>query len=73
MTNMNNMKKIQYWKGMTMMGLVSAQDAEEIKRNAKVAGFKVYDNGHYFVVEEATEQELKQGYYGRRREYRSRF
>ena len=44
-------KKVQYWKGMTMMGLVSVEEAKQIMQNAKVAGFKVYDNGHYFSVE----------------------
>lgn len=34
-----------------MMGLVSIEEAEQIKRNARVAGLKVYDNGHYFTVD----------------------
>jgi len=46
-----NQTKIQYWKGMTMMGLVSPEIAREIMTNAREAGYKVYDNGHYFSVE----------------------
>ncbi len=45
-----NQTKIQYWLNSTQMGTVDAKVAEEIKTNARNAGLKVYDNGHYFTV-----------------------
>lgn len=35
-----------------MMGLVEEEVAKEIMFNTRNRGAKVYDNGHYFSVEE---------------------
>ena len=48
------MGKIQYWKNGILMHLVTPEEAEEIIKNAKAVGWKVYDNRSigYFTVEE---------------------
>lgn len=48
---MQQTEKVQYWFGMTMMGLVTQEKAEEIKSSARESGMRVYDSGHFFTVE----------------------
>lgn len=43
---------VQYWSSQTMLGIVERHTAECIMKVARDRGDKVYDNGHYFVVEE---------------------
>jgi hypothetical protein len=43
---------VQYWSRQTMLGLVERHTAECIMKVARGRGDRVYDNGHYFVVEE---------------------
>ena len=43
---------VQYWSSLTMLGIVERHTAECIMKVARDRGDKVYDNGHYFVVEE---------------------
>lgn len=43
---------VQYWSSQTMLGIVERHTAECIMKVARDRGDRVYDNGHYFVVEE---------------------
>lgn len=43
---------VQYWSNQTMLGIVERHTAECIMKVARDRGDRVYDNGHYFVVEE---------------------
>lgn len=45
------MNKIQYWKNGIMMGLVDIENKKQMIETARNAGYKVYDNGHYFSIE----------------------
>lgn len=46
------MNKIQYWKNGIMLTTVTKEESKEIMNNALRAGFRVYDCGHYFSVED---------------------
>lgn len=45
-------KQVQYWRNGIMMTVVTATQADEIIKNFRLAGYKVYDNDSYFSVEE---------------------
>lgn len=50
--NLPKDQTVQYWSSQTMLGIVERHTAECIMKVARDRGDRVYDNGHYFVVEE---------------------